>query len=66
MSLDEIKVKLEKYGQEHLLLSYDRLDEEGKEKLLRQIENINFDECNELYALTKETKKFDNTNYKVG
>lgn len=60
MSLDEIKVKLEKYGQEHLLLSYDRLDEEGKEKLLRQIENINFDECNELYALTKETKKFDN------
>ena len=59
MSLEEVKEKLKKYGQEHLLLSYERLNDAGKEKLLEQIENINFEECKELFELTKQTKKFD-------
>ena len=33
----EAKAKLEKYGQEHLLLFYDKLNPEDKEKLLNQI-----------------------------
>lgn len=59
MNLEEAKAKLEKYGQEHLMLSYERLDDEGKEKLLNQIENIDFEQCKELYELTKVEKKFE-------
>ena len=59
MNLEEAKAKLEKYGQEHLMLSYERLDNEGKEKLLNQIENIDFEQCKELYELTKVEKKFE-------
>ena len=59
MSLEEIKEKLKEYGQEHLLLSYERLDESGKEKWIKQVENIDFEECKKLYELTKQTKKFD-------
>lgn len=59
-NLEEIKEKLKKYGQEHLLLSYERLDEDGKEKLLNQIENIDFEECKRLFDLTKKKKEFEN------
>lgn len=52
--LDEIKKKLKKYGQEHLLLFYNRMDETQKEHLLEQIENIDFDLMNELYESTKK------------
>ena len=58
MSLEEVKEKLKKYGQEHLLLSYDRLDDAGKEKLLKQIEHIDFEQCKELFELTKNKKEF--------
>lgn len=34
--------KLEKYGQQHVLRFYDQLGQEGKENLLRQIEETNF------------------------
>lgn len=54
-----MKEIVKKYGQEHLLLSYERLDEEGKEKLLKQIERINFDECQKLFELTKHKKGFE-------
>jgi len=58
MKLEKAKEILKKYGQEHLLLSYERLDEEGKEKLLKQIEHIDFEQCNELFELTKKKKEF--------
>ena len=32
-NLNEIKTKLKKYGQEHLLLFYDKMDDDQKEKL---------------------------------
>jgi len=57
---EEMKELLEKYGQEHVLKFYDRLNEEGKEKVMHQIETINFEECMKLYELTKEKKEFKN------
>ena len=47
--LEKIKKVLKKYGQEHLLLKYDSLDDEHKEELLDQIEEIDFDLMNNLY-----------------
>ena len=52
--LNEIKSLLKKYGQEHLLLFYDKMDDEQKKELLNQIENIDFDLMNNLYQTTKK------------
>ena len=41
--LEEIKGILKKYGQEHLLNHYDKLDDVHKQKLLEEIENIDFE-----------------------
>ena len=48
-NLEEIKKKLKKYGQEHLLLKYKELDDEKKEELLNQINKIDFDLMKKLY-----------------
>ena len=53
VELKKIKEKLKKYGQEHLLMKYDELDEEGKEKLVAQIESIDFDLMKTLYEQAK-------------
>ena len=42
-NIEEIKYTLKKYGQEHLLNFYDNLDERKQNKLLDQIENIDFE-----------------------
>jgi len=47
--LDEIKMKLVSFGQEQLLNFYEELDEEAQEKLLAQIENIDFELVERLY-----------------
>lgn len=60
MSLEEVRELLKKHNQEHLMLSYERLDEQGKEKLLKQIEATDFEECERLYNLTKTKKEFSN------
>ena len=59
MEYEEIKNKLKKYNQEHLLIKYDELNERKKEELLEQISNIDFDQIKELYkkSTTKEEKK---------
>ncbi|MBQ9267799.1 MAG: UTP--glucose-1-phosphate uridylyltransferase [Clostridia bacterium] len=44
---------LKKYGQEHILASYNHLDEAGKEKLTNQIMSIDFQKVKELYEQTK-------------
>ena len=58
--IEAVKPKLRKYGQEHLLKFYDNLDENKKEKLLEQIENIDFELINSLYDSTKGNAKKDN------
>ena len=47
-SYSEIKEILIKYGQEHLLGFWDRLDEAGKNNLLSQLDAIDFDEMRRL------------------
>ena len=51
--LDKVKELLKQYGQEHLLLKYNEMDEEGKHELLNQIENIDFDLMKRLYEQAK-------------
>ncbi len=58
---EEIKEILKKNNQEQLLVCYDKLDTEGKEKLLNQISDIDFKQINTLYENTKNNK---NTNSK--
>ena len=52
--LEKVKEILKKNNQEQLLVYYDKLNEKGKEKLLNQILNINFDLMKELYEKTKK------------
>ena len=47
--LEAVREKLAKYGQEHLLKGYDKLDEKTKKILLNQIENMDFDLIQSLY-----------------
>ena len=57
---EEALKKLEKYGQEHLLNNYKFLDDQKKEKLIKQIKNIDFDQTIDLFNITtKSVKKPD-------
>ncbi len=55
--VEEIRHKLKKYGQEHLLNFYDTLDEKKQQELLEQIEGIDFELINSLYSKTKDVNK---------
>lgn len=57
---DKTKQILEKYNQIHLLSQYNKLDDCKKEYLLNQILNINFEQMNELYDMTKRKIEFGN------
>ena len=57
--LEEAKVILKKFNQEHLLNGYENLDEKKKEKLLNQILNIDFELIKSLY---ENTTKGDSEN----
>lgn len=57
---EQAKSILAKYGQEHLLANYDRLDEQKKEELIEQILRINFTEIGNLYELAKKNVVTDN------
>ena len=57
--LAEIKAKLKKYNQEHLLNHYDNLDEKNKKILLEQIDNIDFELIKNLYSSTKNKKEHE-------
>ena len=52
--LKKVKELLKKYNQEHLLVNYNNLENEKKEELLNQIENIDFELMNELYEYAKK------------
>ncbi len=57
---NEALKKLEKYGQEHLLNNYKFLSDEKKEKIIKQIKNIDFDQTKDLFNITtKSIKKPD-------
>lgn len=57
---NEAQKKLKKYGQEHLLNRYKYLDEDKKDKLIKQIKDIDFDQAIELFNITtKSIKKPD-------
>lgn len=58
--LEEAKTKLRKYGQEHILNGYDILEENKKKELLNQIESIDFELINSLYANTKKEISHEN------
>ncbi len=53
----EIEVILKKYGQEHLLNNFDKLDDIHKERLLDEIENIDFELIQSLYESTNKKHK---------
>lgn len=57
VKLEEIRFVLKKYGQEHLLNHYEKLDEVHQKKLLEEIEGIDFELIKSLYEHTKESKK---------
>ena len=53
--------KLKRYNQEHLLYRYEYLSEEKKEKIIKQIKNIDFEQIQELYNnREKKVEKDDN------
>lgn len=54
-TLEEAKVILKKYNQEHLLNGFDKLDERKQKKLLEQISSIDFELINKLYENTKDS-----------
>ena len=60
MSQDELKAKVEKYGQNQIMANYEKLDEKTKEELAEQIERIDFEKLNNLYEQTKEEVSFEN------
>ena len=51
--IEDIKKKLKKYSQEHLLNNFENLSEEKQKRLLEQIENIDFDLIKSLYDTTQ-------------
>ena len=54
-NIEEIRHKLKKYGQEHVLNFYDNLEENKQKILLEQIEGIDFELINSLYDKTKNS-----------
>ena len=59
-NLEEIKELLKTYGQEHLLVNYEKFNDEEKEKLLDQISNIDFDLMKTLYDNATKPVGFEN------
>ena len=53
-TLEEVKVILKKYNQEHLLNGYEKLEEKKQKQLLEQIMNIDFELIKSLYDNTKK------------
>ena len=56
-TLAEIRETLKKYGQEHLLNGFDKLDEKTQKKLIDQIKNTDFALIKSLYEHTAKEEK---------
>lgn len=55
---EKIKEKLIKYNQEQLLVNYENMNNEGKEKLLKEIDNIDFNLMKNLYKNAQKELNF--------
>ena len=51
---DELKEKLKKYGQEHLLRCWDTLTEDERQTFAAQLSNIDFEKVQRLSAIALE------------
>lgn len=60
---NEALKKLKTYGQEQVLDRYNFLDDNKKQKLIKQIKNIDFDQIQELFI--EKDKKIDNKTCKI-
>lgn len=56
---EKAQTVLKKYGQEHLLTFYSKLDKENQEELLNQILQVNFEEMQKLYENINHEQKQD-------
>lgn len=63
MTYDEALVKLQKDGQEHVLAYFDELSKESQEKLLQQVEELDFSVL--AYADPKQKKKLTQKRGKI-
>ena len=52
--IEDIKKKLKKYSQEHLLNNFKNLSEEKQKRLLEQIKNIDFDTLKETISKVEQ------------
>lgn len=60
MTYEDLKTKLEKNKQSHILSNYDLADNNTKKILEEQISRIDFEQVNGLYETTKEEVSFEN------
>jgi len=56
---EEALKRLKNYNQEHLLKRYEYLEDDKKSKLIEQIKNIDFEQANELFNVTKKSKEIE-------
>ncbi len=49
MDLSELRSRLSRHSQEHLLRHWDRLDEDGKARLYRDVDSIDLEEVDLVY-----------------
>lgn len=59
LDLVDIKEKLNKYGQGHLLQNYDKFNDEEKQLLIKQINDIDFELISKLYSKLKSDNSFE-------
>ena len=57
--MEEIRWKLKKYKQEHLLNGYEKLEPNKQKKLLEQIQEIDFELVNSLYENSTKPEDLD-------
>ena len=53
MNFEEMKNVLEKYNQNHVVLAYERADEEKKKKILEQVSRLDYENMEKLYGIAK-------------
>lgn len=58
MEFNEMKNVLKNYKQEHVILAYERLNDNDKEKLLEQVGRIDFEQLKNLYEIAKSVPVF--------
>lgn len=59
----DVKAKLEKHGQEHLLQFWEELSEEQRQQLISDINEINLEEVNEFFK--RATASLEESNEKL-